>query len=174
MNNEIPIDAQTEGFNRSDLRSLIAWLGLIVIVMLLGSLATFSSVSTWFQTLKKPVFNPPDWIFGPVWTTLYLMMAIAAWLVWRKRADQTKRPAVNRFTTVFLVQLSLNLAWSFIFFTFQSPRFALVEICILWVAIAASVILAFRLNKLSGWLLVPYLAWTSFALFLNLAIVRLN
>ena len=161
-------------FLRNDLLSLATWVGIVVCVMLLGGWATFSSVNTWYPTLNKPSFNPPAWLFGPVWTALYLMMAVSVWLIWRQRRDVAKRPRVHQFTFVFCVQLLLNLAWSFIFFGLRSPAWAFVEICLLWLAIAATIGIAFRLHRVSALLLLLYLAWSTFALILNFAIYRLN
>ena len=150
------------------------WVTIVVVVMILGNIATFSSVTTWYPTLNKPSFNPPSWIFAPVWTALYLMMAVAAWLIWIHRDVADQRRGVVRFTTVFAIQLILNLGWSVIFFGFRSPGWAFVEICLLWIAIAFTVALAFGQHRVSGFLLVPYLAWTTFALVLNYAILQLN
>ena len=161
------------GFTRNDILSLLGWIGLVMVVMLLGGLATFSSVETWYQTLNKPSFNPPNWIFGPVWTALYLMMGIAAWLVGRC-AKEGERVQVRSFTVMFLVQLALNLGWSFVFFGLRSPGWGLLEICLLWIAIAVTLVMAWRLQRVAAALLLPYLAWTSFATVLNAAIFRLN
>ncbi|QEG24962.1 TspO/MBR family protein [Mariniblastus fucicola] len=167
-------DVGTPWSLKRDILSLIIWIAIVAVVMLLGGIATGSSVTTWYPTLNKPSFNPPSWLFGPVWSALYMMMAVAAWLIWRKRGDVADRDAKRWFLIAFGVQLVLNLGWSVIFFGLRSPMWAFVEICVLWIAIATTVVLSFRQNRTSGFLLLPYLAWSSFALILNLAIVRLN
>ncbi len=141
-----------------------------VLVGALGAFATASSVATWYPTLTKPSWTPPDAWFGPVWTALYVAMGVAAWLVWRAREwNETRTPLV-----LFAVQLALNAAWSFLFFGLRSPGLALVEIVALWVAIVATLLAFGRVSRLAAWLLTPYLAWVSFAMALNLAIWTLN
>jgi tryptophan-rich sensory protein len=144
--------------------------GLIAIclgVAALGGLATASSVAEWYPTLNKPSWNPPSWVFGPVWTTLYIMMAVAAWLVWKRG---NSGPAM----ILFFAQLALNLAWSFLFFGARSPWLGLVDIAMLWLALLATVIVFFKRDRLAGALMLPYFAWVSFASFLNFTIWRLN
>lgn len=136
----------------------------------LGAAFTGPAVRTWYQEIRKPGFTPPDWLFGPVWTALYAMMAVAAWLVWRKAGA----PARTAGLALFGVQLALNAAWSPIFFGLRSFGGAFVDIVALWLAIAASVVAFWRTSVASGVLLLPYLAWVSFAAVLNLAIWRLN
>jgi benzodiazapine receptor len=136
----------------------------------IGSAATAASVTGWYQTLEKPSWNPPDWIFGPVWTALYCLMAIAAWAVWRR----TAWPAARTPLAWFAVQLALNVGWSLLFFGLQSPGAAFAEILVLWLAIVATT-LSFRSR--STWaalLMIPYVAWTTFAVVLNAALWRLN
>lgn len=131
----------------------------------IGSIATVSSVKNWYVTdLIKPAFNPPSWVFGPVWTLLFFLMAIALYLVWTKKN--------NLFW--FWVQLILNILWSFLFFGLHSPLLAFYEIVFLWVAIFITIIKFWSYNKKAGILLLPYLIWVSFASFLNLSISRLN
>jgi tryptophan-rich sensory protein len=136
----------------------------------LGAAATATSVGGWYQTLAKPSWNPPDWLFGPVWSMLYLMMAVAAWLVWRGHGWRAARPAL----TWFGIQLALNVTWSFLFFGLHRPGLALVEIISLWLSILATGIAFRQTSVAASLLLVPYLAWTSFAVFLNFALWRLN
>jgi benzodiazapine receptor len=136
-----------------------------------GGIVTAASVQSWYQTLQKPSWNPPDGLFGPVWTVLYLLMAVALWRVWRLGWEERGvRPAV----TLFLVQLGLNVLWSFLFFGLRRPGWAFVEIVVLWGAILATLIAFYRLEKFAGVLLVPYLAWVTFAGILNGVIWRLN
>lgn len=136
----------------------------------LGAAVTSTSVDGWYQTLAKPSWNPPDWLFGPVWTALYSMMAIAAWLVWRSHGWRETRSALNWFS----IQLALNVTWSFVFFGLHRPGLAFAEIVALWISISATC-LAFRAqSNTAALMLIPYLAWTSFAAILNLVIWRMN
>lgn len=135
----------------------------------LGGLATGSSVSTWFPTLNRPSFQPPGWVFGPVWTVLYTLMAIAAWLAYRAR------PRISSAAMIlFAVQLILNTAWSFLFFGLRRPDLAAIEIVLLLGAIAATTAAFFRIAPLASALMIPYLVWVAFATVLNFAIWRLN
>jgi tryptophan-rich sensory protein len=136
----------------------------------IGAAVTATSVDSWYQTLQKPAFNPPDWLFPPVWTTLYVLLAIAGWRIWRRARMAVARPAL----AIFVVQLGLNLAWSVLFFGTRSIGLALVEIVILLLAIIANTILFWRLDRLAGALLLPYLIWVAFAAVLNVALWRLN
>ncbi len=138
---------------------------------LLGSLFTYGSIPTWYAGLVKPSFNPPNWLFAPVWTALYILMGIAAFLVWR-RGLQTK--GVKAALLAFLFQLVLNVAWSLIFFGWHAPFFAYLEIIVLWLAIVLTIIYFYRISRPAAWLLIPYLLWVSFASVLNFAIWRLN
>ena len=158
------------------MHSLKPVIGLVVSVVVvfgvaaIGGSATASSVGSWFETLKKPSFNPPSWVFGPVWTALYLMMAVAAWLVWLKHGFAGAEIPL----AVFGLQLALNGAWSVLFFAMRSPGLAFVEILLLWALILVTTVLFWRLRPLAGILLVPYLLWVSFASVLNGAIWALN
>jgi translocator protein len=124
----------------------------------------------WYAQLAKPEWTPPDWVFAPVWTVLYTVMAVAGWLVWRTRGLGGAQQAF----TFFGAQLILNAAWSWIFFGRQQPGLAAIEIVMLWVAIAATIVAFWRIRPMAGALLLPYLAWVSFAAALNFAIWRLN
>ena len=146
---------------------LAGWLGLCFAVASLG--AVFSP-GEWYATLSKPAWNPPGWIFGPVWSALYTMMAVAAWLVWRQGGWKQQRKAL----LVFLVQLVLNALWSPLFFGLHWPGLAFAEILLLWVAIAWTITVFLHVHRLAAWLLVPYLAWVSFAAVLNGTLWRLN
>lgn len=137
----------------------------------LGSIATASSVGAWYQTLNKPSFNPPGWVFGPVWTALYILMGVAAWRVWRR----TGFAGAGRVAlAIYFGQLILNTLWSILFFGLQSPGWALAEIVVLWAAILAMLVTFLRIDRWAGGLIVPYLLWVSFAFVLNAAIWRLN
>jgi len=152
------------------------WLGLAVLlgvcfaVAWAGSAATTPKISGWYAGLVKPAWNPPNWLFGPVWSALYIAMAAAAWLVWR----QGGLTAARRPLTWFGVQLALNGLWSWIFFGLESPGWAFVELVLLWLAIAATTVEFWRRSRAAGILFLPYLAWATFAGSLNFAIWRLN
>jgi benzodiazapine receptor len=135
----------------------------------LGSIATAPALGKWYAGLVKPPWNPPNWIFGPVWTTLYAMMAVAAWLVWR-RGGPRRLPAL----ILFGVQLALNVSWSWLFFGLRQPGLALVEILLLWLAIGATAWAFGRHSWPAALLLLPYFLWVSFAAVLNWALWRLN
>lgn len=130
-------------------------------------MVTTPSIPNWYADLVKPSWTPPDWVFGPVWSVLYLSMAVAAWLVWR-------HDDVAVQMTLFGIQLLLNALWSWLFFGLHSPSAASVDIVLLWTAIAATTVVFWRRSTAAGILFVPYLVWVSFACVLNLAIWRLN
>ena len=155
----------------SNLAKLLIALAVPLAVGGLAGYATSSGVATWYPTLAKPSFNPPAWVFGPVWTVLYLMMGVAAYLVWR---IGTGTAGVRLALAVFLLQLVLNGLWSLLFFGLRSPGLALVDIALLWVAIGAAVWLFWRVVPAAGLLLLPYWAWVSFAAVLNGSIWSLN
>lgn len=136
-----------------------------------GSLFTVQAIPTWYAGLAKPALNPPSWVFGPVWTTLYFLMGVAAFLVWRKRWLCRE---VRIALAFFVGQLLLNALWSIVFFGLRSPGGALVEIVFLWTAIVATITAFARVSKPAAWLLAPYLAWVSFAAYLNYALWSLN
>jgi tryptophan-rich sensory protein len=136
----------------------------------LGSLFTSPSIPTWYAELKRPVWTPPNWLFGPVWTALYLMMGVAGWLVWRQAGVSGAAWAL----ALFGLQLALNVLWAILFFGMRSPGVAFGEIVVLWVAIAGTLAAFWRVSPTAGVLLVPYLLWVSFATALNLSIWRLN
>jgi len=157
--------------NGANILKLLASLGVVLAAGGIGSLTTTMAIPTWYQGLKKPAFNPPDWLFGPAWSILYLLMAVAAFLVWRQGLSA---PGVKLALLVFLIQLALNALWSILFFGMRSPLAGLVDIVALWLTILATVVLFFRVSVPAGTLLLPYLAWVSFAAVLNAAILRLN
>jgi tryptophan-rich sensory protein len=131
-----------------------------------AGIATSSGMDGWYQSLRKPAFNPPGWVFGPVWTTLYALMGLGLFLVWRSPRGPGRRLAL----AIFGVQLALNFAWSFLFFRFHLPGAALAELILLWLAVLA-MILAFRkVRPAAAWLQVPYLLWVGFAGILNASI----
>ena len=149
---------------------LLFWLGLCFTVAGVSASWTAAEVPGWYRTLARPDFAPPDAVFGPVWTVLYAMMAVAAWLVWRSPASARRRWGLG----LFLVQLALNFAWSLIFFRMHAIGAALAEIVLLWGAIVATTAAFWRVSKAAGALMAPYLLWVSFALVLNGAFWKLN
>ena len=153
------------------LPKLFICLGTVLAASAIGSFATVRAIPTWYKGLTKPSFNPPEWLFGPAWTVLYLMMAVAAWLVWKQGIGA---PGVKLALGAFLGQLVLNCFWSILFFGFRSPLAGLVDIVLLWLAILATIVLFFRVSSAAGILLLPYIAWVSFAAVLNAAVLRLN
>ncbi len=153
-----------------DLAGLAAFLLLCFGVSGLGGAITLTSVGSWYQELNKPAFNPPDWIFGPVWTGLYLFMAIAGWRVWRRVGWAGGRWPLG----LFALQLALNLAWSGLFFGLQWIGGALVEILCLEAAILLTAGAFWRIDRPAGALFLPYAAWVAFAALLNAALWQLN
>jgi tryptophan-rich sensory protein len=181
---------------RRDYAGLAAFIAINVAISALGGWATAASVGTWYPALAKPAFNPPDWIFAPVWSALYLMIAIAGWRVWRRGTAQGSGAAqasgaapdgrstapdargaareVRLALTAYAVQLALNLSWSFVFFGARLIGPALVVIAALLAAIAVNALLFWRIDRWAGGLLAPYAAWVAFATLLNAALWRLN
>ncbi|MFC6731345.1 TspO/MBR family protein [Haladaptatus sp. GCM10025893] len=157
--------------DRRPIATLAAAILLSELVGALGTVFTGPQINTWYTTLAKPAFNPPNWVFGPVWTTLFALMGAAAWLVWRRGFDQT---AVRVALSAFALQFALNVGWSAAFFGLESPQLGLVVIIALWVAIVATIALFDRVDRRAALLLVPYLAWVTFAAVLNYHIWRLN
>ena len=152
------------------------WLGLALFLAAsfaaagVGSLFTTPAIPGWYESLRKPAWTPPDWLFGPVWTLLYIAMGTAAWLVWRRRGFSGARLALS----LFFAQLVLNGLWSILFFGMMRPGLALVEIAFLWTAVFATMAAFWQVSRAAGWLFVPYLWWVTFAMFLNYAIWRDN
>lgn len=150
--------------------TLAACLALCLIIGVLGSMLTVPSLYPWFASLEKPSFNPPNWIFSPVWTTLFVLMGYALWRILSGGSYSQRLMAFRIFT----IQLVLNLAWSGAFFYLQCPGLGLIVILFLLVAIAITMALFFKLDRVAGWLFVPYVLWVSFATVLNLSIFLLN
>lgn len=147
----------------------------LIICLMVGysaSIVTRPSVETWYPTIIKPSFNPPNWIFMPVWTLLYILMAVAAGLVWNKIKEQNQEVKVA--LGFFLIQLTLNAIWSYIFFGLKNPMLALIEIALLWLMIYETYLKFIKINKTAGYLLIPYMAWVAFAGILNASIWWLN
>ena len=149
---------------------------IILIVICLGigyasSLVTQNGIQTWYNTIEKPSFNPPNWLFGPVWTALYICIAIAGGIVWDKI---NTNPLAKKAMLYFGIQLLLNTLWSFLFFGLKNPLIALIEIILLLLIIYETYMLFSKINKTAGYLFIPYLLWVSFAMFLNASIWWLN
>lgn len=138
---------------------------------LIGSIFTTPAIPTWYEALRKPFFRPPNWLFAPVWITLFTLMGISAFLVWRKGLGD---PQVKVALSIFFVQLILNTLWSVVFFGLRSPLGGFIVIAILWVAILLTILNFYKISVTAGLLLVPYILWVSFAAILNLSIWRLN
>ncbi len=152
---------------------MIKFIASIVICQLAGIIGAFfttPSISGWYADLNKPFFNPPSWLFGPVWTLLYLLMGISLYLVWSQKNQAGKKLAL----TFFAIQLGLNSFWSIIFFGLHLPLVAFLEILVLLFFIVLTIIKFFPISKISAYLLIPYLLWVSFASILNLYIAKLN
>ena len=161
-------EAQVRGWPR--IVSLCLSIALTLAVGAIGRLATAQSVDTWYAGLNKPSFNPPNWVFGPAWTTLYILMAVAAWRIYLGPESRSRRAALG----LYGVQLVLNLGWSIVFFGLRSPFPALLNLAVLLVAVATMGMSFWRLDRSAGLLLVPYMLWSTFAFVLNLEIWRLN
>ena len=146
----------------------------LAVPVAIGSIAgtfTATSVNGWFTTLVKPSFNPPNWLFAPVWTTLYIMMGFSSFLVWNSKKKEQKK---NKALVFYLVQLFFNLLWSIIFFYLQEPGWALVDIILMWMLILLTMLQFGKISATATWLLLPYICWVSFASVLNFAIWNLN
>jgi len=150
---------------------LIASIILCQLAGIVGSLATIPSIPTWYALLKKPSFTPPNWIFGPIWTGLYALMGISLFMVWQRRADHLQ---VKTAFIFFFLQLILNAIWSVVFFGLRLPLLGLIDIILLWIAILLTIQNFFKVSKMAGLLLVPYLLWVSFAALLNFSLWVLN
>lgn len=150
---------------------LVVSLVLVAAVAGVGGSATATGAGSWYRTIEKPPWNPPDAVFGPVWTLLYVLMAVAAWLVAR---EGIRRRDVRVALGVYAVQLALNLAWSVVFFGLESPGGGVVVIAALLASIVATIVLFRPVRPLAAWMLVPYLAWVAFAASLNVAVLVLN
>jgi len=151
------------------------WIKIIIAILIcqlagaIGSIFTMSSIPTWYATLNKPWFSPPNWVFGPVWVTLFTLMGISLYFVWDKGAKNVRTPL-----TIFGIQLVLNVVWSFLFFGLLSPFYGFIEIILLWIAILATIISFYKVSKKAAYLLIPYIVWVSIAASLNYFILVLN
>lgn len=152
-----------------NLPKLVISVALCLAVGFFGSIFTVSAIPTWYAALNKPFFSPPNWIFAPVWTILYILMGISLYLLW-----VAKRKGKEKAIKLFIIQLSLNFFWSILFFVLHNPLAAMTEIISLWILIFLAIRQSMSISKSSAYLLYPYLVWVSFASILNLFIVLLN
>jgi tryptophan-rich sensory protein len=145
----------------------------IIIPLAVGFISSFftrDSIPTWYNTLVKPALSPPNWIFFPVWTLLYVMMGVSLYLVWRKGFDNNTKPAIY----IFSAQLLLNFLWTFLFFGLKLMLPAFAEIAVLWTMILVTIVRFYKISKEAAYLLIPYIIWVSFASYLNLATFLVN
>ncbi len=149
---------------------LVISIAIPLVIGFLGSIFTSSSVDSWYKTINKPVFTPPGWLFGPAWTILFILIGLSFYFVWINNFGDKLWLCIG----VFVVQLILNLLWSFLFFTLKAPLLAFVEIVVLWVAILVNILVFFKVTKVAGYLLIPYILWVTFASALNLVVYLLN
>jgi translocator protein len=149
---------------------LLASIALPLVLGAIAGLFTADAVPEWYAGLNKPSFNPPNWLFGPVWTSLYILMGISLFLIWKQNPGKERNWAI----LVFLIQLVLNFAWSFIFFYFNMIGLALLEIILLWLCIILMLVMFYKLNKIASFINIPYLLWVSFATILNTGYFILN
>lgn len=164
----VRLDNSARGLGQMAIR-FITLLGFLVAVGLVSLVGSMAGIGDWYDGLRKPIWNPPGWVFGPVWAVLYLMMAVAAWQVWEQAHVLSRRA-----TAWWFLQLALNGAWSWIFFGLHRPGLALIEMSFLWLAILATIRLFRRVRVSAASLMVPYLAWVSFAWLLNFSIWWMN
>jgi tryptophan-rich sensory protein len=157
-------------FNRDSWLSLMPFLAVCFATAGLGSWVTKRSVHTWYPQLQKPEWNPPNWMFAPVWTFLYTLMALSAWLVWKQAGWQGARGAL----ILFGIQLLLNSSWSLIFFGMHAIGAAFADILFLWTITVATAVAFYAISFLAAWLLIPYIAWVGFASYLNFRIWQMN
>lgn len=163
-----------EGLKINKLKEILRFIVSFVLVFVaagIGNIFTISEITTWYTTLAKPSWTPPNWLFGPVWTMLYALMAIALYLVWKEGLE---RKDVKVALIIFTAQLILNILWSVIFFGYHSLLGGVISIIILWIAILVNIIVFYRISKPAGLLLVPYIAWVSIASYLNYSVYLLN
>lgn len=157
--------------NIKEIGRLAASIIIVFIAGAIGTVATLSEITTWYAALAKPVWAPPNWLFGPVWTTLYVLIGIALFLVWKEGIDKRN---VKMALGIFAVQLILNITWSVVFFGYHSLLGGLIVVLILWIAILANIIAFYLVSKPAGLILIPYIVWVSIASYLNYAVYILN
>jgi translocator protein len=154
----------------TNILTVIICIALPLIVGGVAGIATSGNINAWYATLNKPVFNPPNYLFGPVWTILYILMGISLFMIWRSPSCDARNYAL----AIFGIQLILNFAWTFLFFHYKLPGWAFVEIILVWISVMAMIIIFHRINKTAAFIQIPYLLWVSFASVLNGSIWYLN
>jgi len=162
--------------NKKNKKVVYLWKLLVSLILcqlagIIGSLFTVPSIPTWYQALKKPFFNPPNWLFAPVWIGLYFLMGFSLFLVWRREGEL---PQVKKALILFFIQLILNTTWSILFFGLRSPFLGFIELIFLWLIIFLTIQKFFKISRNGGLLFIPYFIWVSFALILNFSIWVLN
>lgn len=157
--------------NVFDILKLVISLVICQFAGFIGSVFTTPSIPTWYATLNKPFFTPPNWLFAPVWTTLFVLMGVSLFLVWRRSLESRE---VKTSIGIFIFQLILNTLWSIVFFGLRSPIAGLIVISILWIAILLTILKFYRISRTAGAILIPYILWVSLAAVLNFAIFTLN
>lgn len=170
--------------NKKNILALFGFIALSEAAGLIGSFFTAPAIDGWYANLAKPDLSPPNWVFAPVWTTLFVLMGIAAFLIWREYDTLTpsgveglgirRKSQIKIALGIFFGQLVLNTLWSIIFFGMRSPGAAFIEIIFLWIAILATIIAFSKISRVGAWLLLPYILWVSFAAYLNYMILILN
>lgn len=156
------------------------YLQLVLAVLLcqaagiIGTIFTSPAIPTWYVSLNKPSFNPPAWLFGPVWISLYTLMGLALFIIWQQDRGKTRGKNTKTALIFFMIQLALNAGWSPLFFGLKQPGWAFTEIILLWIMIVLTLVRFYKLSKIAGFLLVPYFIWVSFAAVLNLSLWILN
>ena len=160
-----------QGFRLREVPMLIGSILIPLVIGYIGAIVTLPQISTWYSTLSKPWWSPPNWLFGPIWTTLYLLMGVALFLVWR---EGLHRRDVRFAILIFGVQLAINLLWSVLFFSFHALFGSFILVMLLWLAILANIIAFLIISKWAGLLLVPYIIWVSIASYLNYSVYLLN
>jgi len=163
--------------NKKYILALIFFLFITFLAAFLGNFFTVSSIPTWYASLNKPSFSPPNWLFGPAWTVLYVLMAVSAFLIWSsyaKATDGQAKKEIKTALTFYFIQLVFNALWSVIFFGLKNPAWAFFEILILWILILIITLKFYKIRKVAGFLFIPYILWVSFATILNFAVWQLN
>lgn len=170
----MPIESETTASPNGSLTGRLLFLLLAVVpvaaALAVGQIAAFPNLAPWYASLAKPAFNPPNWLFGPVWTALFVLMAYAVWRILRLPPSRLRRWGL----ILFFVQLALNVAWSWMFFAAHSPALGLVDIVPQWIAIVGTIVIFRKLDGIAAWSLVPLAVWVAFAALLNVSIWRLN
>lgn len=162
---------ETGNFNVREVPKLIVSIIIVFLAGAVGTVSTLPQITTWYASLAKPSWTPPNWAFGPIWSTLYVLMGISLFLVWREGLDKKK---VQVGILVFAVQLVLNAVWSLVFFGGHNIFGGLILVIILWIAILVNIIVFYRISKAAGLILIPYLIWVSIASYLNYSVLVLN